>query len=158
MSDPTLRTYECVLELLSSADNPTPLLRLNRVVPFKHTQVWAKLEWYNPFGAVKDRIAANLVRDAEERGLKLENLVEPTSGNTGMGLAMISNAKRLKFTATLSLAIPAEKRATLRAFGASLVELADDLCPMPGAPEGAMQKAPAMGTQPRDRESVVQGK
>src|SRR6185295_15232669 len=112
------------------------------------TKVYAKLEWYNPFGAVKDRVAANLVRDAEERGLKLENLVEPTSGNTGMGLAMISNAKKLKFTATLSLAIPAEERAALRAFGANLVELSDDLCPLPGAPEGAMQKASDMGKQP----------
>lgn len=148
MSDPTLRVYENVLEMLSSAENPTPLLRLDRVIPFKHTRVYAKLEWYNPFGAVKDRVAANLVRDAEERGLKLENLVEPTSGNTGMGLAMISNAKRLKFTATLSLAIPAEKRATLRAFGANLVELADDLCPMPGAPEGAMEKASELAARP----------
>src|SRR4051812_33849083 len=113
MSDPSVRVYDSVLEMLSNAENPTPLLRLTRVVPFKHTKVYAKLEWYNPFGAVKDRVAANLIRDAEERGLKLQNLVEPTSGNTGMGLAMISNAKGYKFTATLSLAIPAEKRATL---------------------------------------------
>jgi cysteine synthase/rhodanese-related sulfurtransferase len=148
MSDPSLRLYDSVLEMLSSAENPTPLLRLNRVVPFKHTKVFAKLEWYNPFGAVKDRVAANLIRDAEERGLKLQNLVEPTSGNTGMGLAMVSNAKGYKFTATLSLAIPAEKRATLRAFGANLVELADDLCPMPGAPEGAMEKASELAEQP----------
>src|SRR3954468_8267910 len=115
------RVYDSVLGLLSSEENPTPLVRLNRIVPFKHTKVYAKLEWYNPFGAVKDRVAANLVRDAEEKGLKLENLVEPTSGNTGMGLAMISNAKGYKFTATLSLAIPAEKRAALRTFGAKLV-------------------------------------
>jgi len=134
--------------MLSSAENPTPLLRLRRVVPFKHTQVYAKLEWYNPFGAVKDRVAANLVRDAEERGVKLENLVEPTSGNTGMGLAMIANAKGYHFTATLSLAIPEEKRASLRVFGAKLVELADELCPMPGAPEGAMAKATELGAQP----------
>ena len=148
MSDHSKRVYESILDMLSSVENPTPIVRLNRITPFKHTKVYAKLEWYNPFGAVKDRVAANLVRDAEERGLKLENLVEPTSGNTGMGLAMISNAKKYKFTATLSLAIPAEKRAALRAFGAKLVELADDLCPMPGAPEGAMQKASEMGKQP----------
>src|SRR6187455_1772883 len=123
MSDHSKRVYESILDMLSSVENPTPIVRLNRITPF---------------GAVKDRVAANLVRDAEERGLKLENLVEPTSGNTGMGLAMISNAKKYKFTATLSLAIPAEKRAALRTFGAKLVELADDLCPLPGAPEGAM--------------------
>jgi cysteine synthase/rhodanese-related sulfurtransferase len=134
--------------MLSGPDNPTPLLRLNKVTPFKHAKIYAKLEWYNPFGAVKDRVAANLLRDAEERGQEIENLVEPTSGNTGMGLAMLSNAKGYKFTATLSLAIPAEKRAALRAFGANLVELADELCPMPGAPEGAMARATQMGSQP----------
>lgn len=148
MADHSMRVYESVLDMLSNEDNPTPIVRLNRVTPFKHTKVYAKLEWYNPFGAVKDRVAANLVRDAEERGLKLENLVEPTSGNTGMALAMISNARKYNFTATLSLAIPAEKRAALRAFGAKLVELADDLCPLPGAPEGAMAKAAEMSKQP----------
>jgi cysteine synthase/rhodanese-related sulfurtransferase len=148
MFDHSKRVYDSILDMLSNEDNPTPIVRLNRITPYKHTKVYAKLEWYNPFGAVKDRVAANLVRDAEEKGLKLENLVEPTSGNTGMGLAMISNAKKIKFTATLSLQIPVEKRAALRAFGAKLVELADDLCPLPGAPEGAMQKATEMGNQP----------
>jgi len=148
MTDYNLRVFDSTLDMLSNENNPTPIVRLNRVSPFKHTKVYAKLEWYNPFGAIKDRVAANLVRDAEERGIKLENLVEPTSGNTGMGLAMIANAKGIKFTATLSLAIPEEKRASLRVFGAKLVELSDDLCPMPGAPEGAMQKATEMGNQP----------
>jgi cysteine synthase/rhodanese-related sulfurtransferase len=148
MTDLSLRVFDSMLDMLSNEDNPTPMVRLNRIIPFQHTKVYAKLEWYNPFGAVKDRIAANLVRDAQERGINLQNLVEPTSGNTGMGLAMISNAKKLNFTATLSLAIPAEKRAALRAFGAKLVELADDLCPLPGAPEGAMQKATELAQQP----------
>jgi cysteine synthase/rhodanese-related sulfurtransferase len=148
MSDHSKRVYDSILDMLSNEENPTPIVRLNRITPYKHTKVYAKLEWYNPFGAVKDRVAANLVRDAEEKGLKLENLVEPTSGNTGMGLAMISNAKKINFTATLSLQIPVEKRSALRAFGAKLVELADDLCPLPGAPEGAMQKATEMGKQP----------
>jgi cysteine synthase/rhodanese-related sulfurtransferase len=148
MTDLSLRVFDTVMDMLSNENNPTPMVRINRISPFKHTKVYAKLEWYNPFGAVKDRVAANLVRDAEERGIKLAHLVEPTSGNTGMGLAMIANAKKLDFTATLSLAIPAEKRAALRAFGAKLVELADDLCPLPGAPEGAMQKATELAQQP----------
>lgn len=148
MTDFSLRVYDSMMDMLSSAENPTPLVLLNRVSPFKHTKVYAKLEWYNPFGAVKDRVAANLVRDAEERGMKIDNLVEPTSGNTGMGLVMISNAKKYKFTATLSLKIPAEKRSSLRVFGANLVELDDELCPLPGAPEGAMAKATEMGKQP----------
>src|SRR6476469_6629116 len=101
MTDISRRVFDSVLDMLSNAENPTPLVRLNRVTPFKHTQVYAKLEWFNPFGAVKDRVAANLLRDAEERGLKLQNLVEPTSGNTGIGLAMIANARGYAFTAVL---------------------------------------------------------
>jgi len=148
VADYNLRTYESVLEMLSGPENPTPIVRLNRVIPFQHTRVYAKLEWYNPFGAVKDRVAANLVADAEKRGEHLENLVEPTSGNTGMGLAMISNARGYHFAATLSNAIPAEKRSALRLFGTELIELNDDLCPMPGQPEGAMMRAEQMGEQP----------
>lgn len=148
MADYNLRVFDSVLDMLSNEDNPTPLVRIQRVSPFKYTKVYAKLEWYNPFGAVKDRVAANLVRDAEERGVKLQHLVEPTSGNTGMGLAMIANAKGYSFTASLSVAVPAEKRATLRAFGAQLLEVHDDLCPMPGAPEGAMQRAEDLAKQP----------
>ncbi len=148
MSDHGKRVYDSILELLSGVENPTPLVRINRISPFEHTTVYAKLEWYNPFGAVKDRVAANLLRAADEQGIALEHLVEPTSGNTGLALAMLANARRLDFTATLSLAIPAEKRAALRAFGAHLVELADDLCPMPGAPEGAMETANEMAKQP----------
>lgn len=144
------RVYDSVLELLPSEENPTPIVRLRRVVPHRQATVYAKLEWYNPFGAVKDRIAANLVRDAEERGRIAPGtrLVEPTSGNTGMGLAMIANAKGYKLTATLSTKIPAEKRSTLRLFGAELVELEDDLCPAPGAPEGAIALAAEMGARP----------
>lgn len=144
------RVYDSILELLSSAENPTPLVRLHRVVPFKHAIVYGKLEWYNPFGAVKDRVAANLVRDAEEHGRITPGmrLVEPTSGNTGMGLAMIANAKGYKLTTTLSTKIPAEKRATLRLFGAELVELEDDLCPAPGAPEGAIALAAKLAAEP----------
>src|SRR5436853_3294496 len=64
MTDLSLRVFDSVLDMLSNENNPTPIVRLNRIIPFEHTQVYAKLEWYNPFGAVKDRIAANLVRDA----------------------------------------------------------------------------------------------
>lgn len=152
MSDHSLRTYDSILDLLPNADNPTPIVRLQRIPDFRHAQVYAKLEWYNPFGAVKDRVAANLIRDAEERGEKLENLVEPTSGNTGIGLAMMSNSRRYGFAATLSNQIPLEKRTALRLFGTDLVELNDDLCPMPGQPEGAMLEAEKLGARPGWRE------
>ena len=148
MSDHSLRTYDSILDLLPSAENPTPIVRLQRVTGFAHAQVYAKLEWYNPFGAVKDRVAANLIRDAEQRGEHLQNLVEPTSGNTGIGLAMVSNTRQYGFAATLSREIPLEKRTALRLFGTQLYELDDALCPMPGQPEGAMARATELGEQP----------
>lgn len=155
MPDHALRLYESMLDLLSSVENPTPLVRLNRVLGFQHATVYAKLEWYNPFGAVKDRVAANMIRDAEERGIlghddvrKKANLVEPTSGNTGMGLAMLANAKGYTLTTTVSNEIPEEKRAALRLFGATVRELTDDLCPAPSAPEGAMALATELAAQP----------
>src|SRR5712691_2670315 len=113
------RVYDSILGLLPNVDNPTPLVRLRRVPGFKHAKVYGKLEWYNPFGAVKDRVAANLVRDAEERGTlaKGNKLVEATSGNTGLGLAMIGNAKGYPLRTPLSAAIPIEKRTVLRFFG-----------------------------------------
>ncbi len=148
MGDHSSRTYDSILELLPNADNPTPIVRLQRVPGFDNAKIYAKLEWYNPFGAVKDRVAANLIADAENRGEDLQNLVEPTSGNTGIGLAMISNAKGYGFSATLSKQVPIEKRTSLRLFGTELFELDDDLCPMPGQPEGAMQKAEDLAQRP----------
>ena len=148
MTDYTLRSYDSILDLLPNAENPTPIVRLRRIPGFEHAQVYAKLEWYNPFGAVKDRVAANLIADAENRGVTLENLVEPTSGNTGIGLAMVSNSRDYGFSATMSKAIPLEKRTALRLFGTDLVELDDDLCPMPGQPEGAMARAAELGSRP----------
>ena len=142
-NDHTLRVYDSILGLLSGEENPTPLVRLNRVVPFEHTQIFAKLEWYNPFAAVKDRIAANMIRDAEQRGVlgSGKKLVEPTSGNTGFGLAMLGNVKGYRLQTPLSAAIPLEKRTILRFFGSDVVELDDTLCPAPGAPEGAIARA-----------------
>jgi S-sulfo-L-cysteine synthase (O-acetyl-L-serine-dependent) len=144
MNDHQLRVYESILGLLSDENNPTPLVRLNKVVPYRQTQVYAKLEWYNPFGAVKDRIAANLLDDAEKRGHIApgqKRLVEPTSGNTGLGLTMMANAKGYTVRTPLSNKIPLEKRAVLRFFGSDVIELNDELCPAPGAPEGAIAVA-----------------
>jgi cysteine synthase/rhodanese-related sulfurtransferase len=150
VNDHALRTYDSILGLLSSADNPTPLVRINRITPFEHTQVFAKLEWYNPFGAVKDRVAFNMVRDAEDHAdiAAAQDLVEPTSGNTGLGLAMIANARGYSLTTPVSNQIPLEKRTMLRLFGAEVLELDDDLCPAPGAPEGAIATALEIGARP----------
>lgn len=142
-NDHALRVYDSILGMLSGEENPTPLVRLNRVVLFKHAQVYAKLEWHNPFGAVKDRVAFNMIRDAEERGALSsgKKLVEATSGNTGLGMAMVGNAKGYPLQTPLSKGIPLEKRSILRFFGTNVVELDDTLCPAPGAPEGAIATA-----------------
>ena len=148
-NDYRLRVYDSVLGLLSSIDNPTPLVRLIRVVAFEHTSVFAKLEWYNPFGSVKDRVASNMVRDAEEHNTvgADQKLVEPTSGNTGIALAMIANAKGYSLTTPLSNQVPVEKRTLLRFAGADVIELEDDLCPAPWAPDGAIAKADEIALQ-----------
>ncbi len=151
MSDHSLRVYESILGMLPNEENPTPLVRVQKVVPYKQTRVYAKLEWYNPFGAVKDRVAANLLADAEKRGLVKpgeKTLVEPTSGNTGLGLAMMANAKGYRVRTPLSNKIPQEKRAVLRFFGSDVIELNDELCPAPGAPEGAIAVARQMAKMP----------
>jgi cysteine synthase/rhodanese-related sulfurtransferase len=150
VNDGSRRVYDSVLGLMCDVDNPTPMVRLSRVVPFEHTVVYAKLEWYNPFGAVKDRVAANMVRDAEEGGRvgAAQKLVEPTSGNTGMALAMISNAKGYSLTTPVSNQIPVEKRTVLRLAGVDVVELEDSLCPAPGAPEGAIARAEEIARDP----------
>jgi cysteine synthase A len=129
MPNHTTRVYEGMLEMLSGEENPTPMVRLNRVVPHAQAQIYAKLEWYNPFGSVKDRVAHSLIEDADAKGLLGEGqqLVEPTSGNTGMGLAMLANAKGYELTTPLSNKIPVEKRVMLGFFGSHVEELDDDL-------------------------------
>ncbi len=130
MPNHVTRVYDGMLEMLSNEENPTPMVRLRRVLPEgMQARVYAKLEWYNPFGSVKDRVAANLIADASQKGLLAEGqkLVEPTSGNTGMGLAMMANAKGYALTTPLSNKIPAEKRIMLKMFGTNVEELEDDL-------------------------------
>ena len=130
MPNHVTRVYDGMLEMLSNEENPTPMVRLYRVLPEgTQAKIYAKLEWYNPFGSVKDRVAANLIKDAGEKGLLQEGqqLVEPTSGNTGMGLAMMANAKGYTLTTPLSNKIPAEKRVMLKMFGTNVEELEDDL-------------------------------
>ncbi len=150
MNDHSTRVYESMLGLLSNEHNPTPLVRLNHVTPYEHTTVYAKLEWYNPFGAVKDRVASSMLKRAEEQGQlgDVKKLVEATSGNTGMGLIMLANAKGYSLTTPLSDAIPQEKRDVMRFFGCDVIELDDSLCPAPGAPEGAIAKAQEIADLP----------
>lgn len=140
MADETRRVYDNMLQLRSSTENPTPLVKINRITPQNtNTTFYAKLEWYNPFGAVKDRIAIHLIEDAEKKGLlKGKKIIEPTSGNTGIGLTAVANLKNYPIRTTVSSAIPDEKKNILRFLGAELIEVADTLCPDPNSPGGAI--------------------
>jgi cysteine synthase A len=108
-----------VLDLIAN----TPLVRLNRVVPAGSAEILAKLESANPAGSVKDRIALNMIEEAEARGyLKPgSTIVEPTSGNTGIGLAMVAAVKGYRLILTMPEDMSIERRKLLTRFGAELV-------------------------------------
>jgi len=124
--DHKLRVYSDITQLIASPENPTPLVRLNRINPNKDFPIYLKLERYNPFGSVKDRIVYEMLR-----GLEIENrtLVEPSSGNTGIALACIANVLGVPVEIAVPEAIPNEKKVMLRLLGAKLWEAADELCP-----------------------------
>jgi len=101
----------------------TPVVRLKRVVGQEHAEVWVKVEGMNPGGSIKDRTALGMVLDAERRG-RLQpggRIVEPTSGNTGIGLAQVSAARGYRLTLCLPSSMSMERIKTLQAYGAELV-------------------------------------
>ena len=100
----------------------TPVVRLERVVPQSGAEVWVKLEGMNPAGSIKDRTALAMIVDAEERGLLTEGgeIVEPTSGNTGIGLAQVAAARGYGLTLCLPSSMSIERKRTLTAYGARL--------------------------------------
>ena len=116
----------------------TPMVKLSRMVGPADAEVWVKLESFNPGGSVKDRIALAMIEDAEQRG-KLKKgmkIVEPTSGNTGIGLAMVAAVKGYTMVLTMPESMSMERRQLLQAYGAELV-----LTPAAKGMQGAVDKA-----------------
>ncbi|MBU6398988.1 MAG: cysteine synthase family protein [Verrucomicrobia bacterium] len=138
-----LRVYNDIFEMLPSEENPSPLVRINRLNPAPEFALYAKLEWMNPFGSVKDRAAWAMLRDLEERG-ELGNgrgLVEPTSGNTGISLAALARARGYHLRAVVPNKVPLEKKILLKIAGAELDVVSDELCPAPGLGDGSINLA-----------------
>ena len=131
------RIIESALELIGN----TPLLnasRYSKEAGIKDVKVLAKLEYLNPAGSVKDRIALNMIENAEKKGLLKPGatIIEPTSGNTGIGLASVAASKGYKTILTLPETMSVERRTILKAYGAELV-LTDGSKGMKGAIEKA---------------------
>jgi cysteine synthase len=141
--DHSKRVYESVMDLLPSEENPTPMVRLRRLVGTEAFKLFAKLEWMNPFGSVKDRPAWFMLKDLEERGLigGERGLVEPTSGNTGLSLAAMASARGYSSRAVVPDKVPLEKKVLLKIAGAKLDVLNDQLCPAPGTGDGSINMA-----------------
>jgi cysteine synthase B len=110
-------------ESILDAIGNTPLVRLNHMSPHEGVNIYAKLEGYNPTGSVKDRIALFMVREAEDSGelTPQKTVLEPTSGNTGISLAMVCRAKGYRLLCVLPDNVTPEREALLRAFGADVV-------------------------------------
>lgn len=138
-----------IAEKLTDLVGNTPLLRLNRLEASEgaKAEIIAKLESFNPQGSVKDRIALSMVEDAEKRGVLRPGsvIIEPTSGNTGIGLAFVATIKQYRLILTMPETMSLERRNLLKALGAELV-----LTPGPEGMKGAIAKAESLKSQLSD--------
>ena len=121
----------------------TPHVRINRLYPADY-EVWMKVEKTNPGGSIKDRIALSMVEDAEKRGILKHDsvIIEPTSGNTGIGLALVAAVKRYRLILTMPESMSIERRKVLSALGAELV-----LTPREKGMKGAISRAEELATE-----------
>jgi cysteine synthase A/cysteine synthase B len=149
--DHKLRVYSDITQLIASPENPTPLVRLNRMNPNKDFQIYLKLERYNPFGSVKDRIVYEMLKALE---IGDRTVVEPSSGNTGIALACVANALGIPIEIAVPERIPDEKKTMLRFLGAKLMEADDALCPL-FPTEGARGLVNALIQSPATKDSYI---
>ncbi|MER2110134.1 MAG: cysteine synthase A [Desemzia incerta] len=133
-----------VVHSISDLIGETPLLRLTKVAPPDAAEVYVKLESFNPGGSVKDRIALNMIEVAEQEGKlkKGDTIVEPTSGNTGVGLSMIAAAKGYKVLIVMPETMSMERRQLAQAYGAELM-----LTPGADGIKGSIAKAKELAEQ-----------
>lgn len=134
------KIVKSVTELIGS----TPIVQLQNIVPKDAAEVFVKLEFFNPGGSVKDRIALSMIEKAEEEG-KLSaggTIIEPTSGNTGIGLAMVGAAKGYKVKIVMPDTMSMERRQLMKAYGAELI-----LTPGAEGMKGAIAKATALAEE-----------
>ena len=135
-----MKLYDNITQVVGN----TPLVKINRITDGAKAQVYAKLEFYNPSSTVKDRIGIAMIDDAEKSG-KLKpggSIVEATSGNTGVALAMVGAARGYKVILTMPDSVSKERRTLIKAYGAQLV-----LTPGAEGMKGAVAKAEEIGTQ-----------
>lgn len=141
-TDTEVRRFGDIRELLPNVNNPTPLVRINRVASNAALESYLKLEWFNPFGSVKDRAAAYLLAGMMERGdLDGRDIVEASSGNTAIALAALATLADKRLTVTIPDGVPEEKKIMLRMLGAEVWETPDDLCPVDHPQDGAIALA-----------------
>src|SRR5690625_1100325 len=128
------RVYDDLIDLVGN----TPIVRLSRVSESGSATILGKVEYFNPAGSVKDRIGMAMVEAAEREGLLRPGMtiVEPTSGNTGVALAMVAAVKGYRLVLTMPESMSLERRRILEAFGAELV-----LTPASGGMDGAVEAA-----------------
>ena len=111
--------YDNILETIGN----TPMVKINHLNPNPAVQLYAKLEGFNPTGSIKDRIALKMIEQAEEEGLLTKDkiILEPTSGNTGIALAMIGRVKGYKVEIVMSSAVSVERQKMIKAFGGTVI-------------------------------------
>jgi cysteine synthase len=141
-TDRELRRYDDIRDLLPGVHNPTPMVRVSRIMPDSDLDLFLKLEWMNPFGSIKDRAAAYLLQGLLERGeLDGKEMVEASSGNTAIALAALATLAGIKLTVTIPDGVPEEKKIQLRMLGAEVWPTPDDLCPVDNPKDGAIALA-----------------